>query len=283
MIECKNVSKNFKEVQAVKNVDFILEDGAFLGLLGPNGAGKTTLLSMMIGLSEPVEGSIYIDGIKMSKTAIEVKKQIGVVSQHINLDKELSVKENMEFMGRLYHMKKDDIAIRTEKLLNFLDLKKYQNRIVKNLSGGMKRKLMIAKAVIHDPKYIFLDEPTVGIDITYRKEIWHFLSTQHKAGKTLILTSHYIEEIENLCERVMLIDEGLVFRTSSPSELINELGKFKVVVEDENENGLKEKVFYYNDLQSAKDAAIKLDSEYHIARTTLEDVFFKYTSKKMNK
>lgn len=281
MIECVGIKKNFKEVNAVKGVDFKIEDGIFLGLLGPNGAGKTTLLSMMIGLQEPSEGQIYFDGTRMSKSSIRVKSEIGVVSQHINLDKELSVRENMEFMGRLYHMKKDDIARRSKELLAFLGLDKHQDRLVKGLSGGMKRKLMIAKAVIHDPKYIFLDEPTVGIDVTYRREIWHFLNMQHREGKTLILTSHYIEEIEKLCDRVMLIDEGVIFKTNSPKEMILELGKFKTVIEHEDDNDMYEEVYFYPDLKSAKEAAENFDTAYHISRTSLEDVFFKYTSKKM--
>ena len=224
MIFCDDVYKSFGEVHAVDGVRFSIDDGTFLGLLGPNGAGKTTLIRLMIGLLDLDSGCIKYDDTRMTKNAIDLKKKIGVVSQHVNLDKELTVKENMEFIGRLYHMPKKMIEKRTDELLDVFDLAGACDRIAKKLSGGMARKLMIARAMIHDPQYLFLDEPTVGIDATMRKEIWSILRTQHRLGKTIVLTSHYIEEIEQLCDRVMLIDEGKIFKDGSARSLIDEAG-----------------------------------------------------------
>ena len=224
MIFCDDVYKSFGDVHAVDGVCFSIDDGTFLGLLGPNGAGKTTLIRLMIGLLDIDAGCIKYDDTRMTKNAIALKKKIGIVSQHVNLDKELTVKENMEFIGRLYHMPKKMIEERTDELLDVFDLAGARDRIAKKLSGGMARKLMIARALIHDPQYLFLDEPTVGIDATMRKEIWSILRTQHMLGKTIVLTSHYIEEIEQLCDRIMLIDEGKIFKDGSARSLIDEAG-----------------------------------------------------------
>ena len=205
MILCNDLHKQFGDVEAVKGVSMEIPDGMFLGLLGPNGAGKTTLMRMMTGLLPPDTGTVAFDGKGMDRNAVAVKQAIGVTSQHVNLDKELTVEENMEFAGRLYRMGKADIAASADRLLSFLGLDSVRKRVTQNLSGGMKRKLMIAKSLIHNPKYLFLDEPTVGIDPNARRDIWDFLRIQHKEGKTILLTTHYIEEAQHLCDYVMLI------------------------------------------------------------------------------
>ena len=212
MIVCDCLHKKFGTVTAVDGVSMEIKDGTFLGLLGPNGAGKTTLMRMMTGLLMPDTGTVMFDGQPMDRNAVAVKQAIGVTSQHMNLDKELTVEENMEFAGRLYRMGKADIAASTDRLLSFLGLESVRRRVAQGLSGGMKRKLMIAKALIHDPRYLFLDEPTVGIDPNARRDIWDFLRMQHKEGKTILLTTHYIEEAQHLCDDVMLIDGGRIFR-----------------------------------------------------------------------
>lgn len=277
MIKCVNLHKSYEEVKAVDGISFELESGVFLGLLGPNGAGKTTLLKTCIGLLNPTEGQVFFDGILMEKDAISVKKKIGVVSQHINLDKELTVEENLFFSGKLYQMKTADIKERTNVLLELLELESVRKKTIKKLSGGMKRKLMIAKALIHDPEYIFLDEPTVGIDVNARKDIWRFLRKHHALGKTIILTTHYIEEAEALCDLVMLISNGKIFKENSPEKLIEEIGKFKL---EYLENELPIPSFY-SSLEDTKKSALKLDKIYTISDTSLEDVFFYYTSKKV--
>lgn len=275
MIVCRNLHKRFGTVEAVDGITMRIEDGTFLGLLGPNGAGKTTLMRMMTGLLVPDEGTVEFDSRPMDRSAIAVKQSIGVISQHINLDKELTVKENMEFAGRLYRMGKADIAASAGRLLSFLGLDAVEDRMAQNLSGGMKRKLMIAKALIHNPQYLFLDEPTVGIDPNARRDIWDFLHMQHKEGKTLLLTTHYIEEAQHLCDDVMLIDGGKIFREGTPKELIAEIGPFKV----EYDNGQRIEAEFFQELRGAKARSAELSFACSVLPSTLEDVFFHYTSK----
>ncbi|MDM8535006.1 ABC transporter ATP-binding protein [Clostridiaceae bacterium HSG29] len=275
MIKCESVSKSYGDVNAVNNVSFEIGKGAFLGLLGPNGAGKTTLMRTMIGLLDPSEGSIFFNNIKMNKDNLEIKEKIGVVTQHINLDKELTINENMIFAAKLYKISKDKINIEIKKVLKLLGLYELKDRKTKKLSGGMKRKLMIAKAIIHNPDFIFLDEPTVGIDVNTRKEIWQFLRHENKKGKTIVLTTHYIEEAEQLCDLVMLMSDGKIFKEDTSKNLINEIGDFKVEYSDTE-------VFLYQSLEEAKNATKNSDKIFSISRTSLEDVFFYYTNKKVN-
>lgn len=277
MIVCRDLQKAFGNVEAVKGVSMQVPDNTFLGLLGPNGAGKTTLLRMMTGLLVPDSGCVEFDGQPMDRNAIGVKQSIGVASQHINLDKELTVGENMEFMGRLYRMGKADIDVSANRLLDFLGLDKVRERVVQNLSGGMKRKLMIARALIHNPDYLFLDEPTVGIDPNARRDIWDFLRTQHREGKTILLTTHYIEEAQQLCNDVMLIDGGVIFREDTPEGLIDEIGPYKV----EYETKERMETEFFRDLPSAKARVAELKIPCSVRPSTLEDVFFSYTSKEV--
>ena len=275
MIVCDNLYKSFGNVKAVNGVSVQVPDGTFLGLLGPNGAGKTTLMRLMTGLLLPDNGLVQFDGDIMGRNAIAVKLSIGVASQHINLDKELTVEENMIFAGRLYHMGKTEILQAANELLAFLNLDSVRKRAAKNLSGGMKRKLMIAKALIHNPKYLFLDEPTVGIDPTARRDIWDFLHFKHQEGKTILLTTHYIEETQHLCNKVMLIDEGKIFKEDTPARLIAQIGAYKVEYETEE----KRETEFFQDLSAAKMRSAVLNIPCSVLPSTLEDVFFHYTSK----
>lgn len=275
MIVCEHLKKSFGSVRAADDVSIEIPDGTFLGLLGPNGAGKTTLMRMMTGLLTPDSGTVQFDSKIMNRNATEVKKIIGVTSQHINLDKELSVEENMEFAGRLYRMTQRDIKEATDRLLEFLGLAQARGRVVQGLSGGMKRKLMIARALIHNPKYLFLDEPTVGIDPKVRRDIWDFLHRQNQEGKTIILTTHYIEEAQQLCNYVMMMDAGKIFRKDTPKALIDEIGAFKVTYD---KNGSMETEFFRT-IAEAKERLERLEVPASIVPSTLEDVFFHYTSK----
>lgn len=275
MIRCCDLHKHFGEVKSVNGINIEIPDGTFLGLLGPNGAGKTTLIRMMTSLLIPTSGHVEFDGAKMDKDAVEIKAAIGVTSQHMNLDKELSVEENMEFSGRLYHMDRASIQQGTDKLLHFLNLDQVRRRPVKKLSGGMQRKLMIARALLHNPKYLFLDEPTVGIDPNIRRDIWDFLQTQYQEGKTILLTTHYIEEAQHLCDKVLLIDQGEIFQEGTSQELIKKIGTYKVEYMEEGRTKTK----YSPTLNEAKEQASRLDCAYSVGPTTLEDVFFYYTNK----
>lgn len=279
MLEIKSVSKSFSDVNAVNNVDLILKKGTFLGLLGPNGAGKTTLIRMIIGLLDCDDGEILLEGQEFSRDSYDLKKKIGVVFQNINLDKEISVLENMYFTGKLYKMESKKIEERTDKLLNILGLEKVKHRVCKKLSGGMKRKLMIAKAIIHEPDYVFLDEPTVGIDLNSRKQIWDLLKAMHYEGKTLLLTTHYIEEAQFLCDSVALMDEGKIFHNDTTENLINDLGKYTLEYFDKSN---ETKYRHFNSLKDANEYARALENRYTVRDTTLEDVFFSFTNKKVN-
>ncbi len=273
MIDIKSVSKSYGDVKAVNNISLNIPDATFMGLLGPNGAGKTTLIRMLIGLIDCDEGEISIDSNVVSRDNQALKRRIGVVPQHINLDKELSVKENLIFSGMLYKMDRSLLHKRVEELLEVMSLTKVQNRVCKRLSGGMKRKLMIAKALIHDPEIIFLDEPSVGIDLKARREIWDILKRMHSNGKTILMTTHYIEEAEYLCDRVSLMNEGKIFYCDTPGNLIKMIGRFTV---EYFENSIETKFKYFETLELAKGFANKLDDKFTIRDTTLEDVFYSF-------
>ena len=226
MIEINDVSKMFGEFAAVDNVNLKIQDGEFLGLLGPNGAGKTTIIKMLTGLLKPTTGTIYVDGEKMSRNNMKIKKRIGVVPQYTNLDKELTAYENLIFAAKLFKIK--DYKNKIEELLTFMELEKHKNKKAMNLSGGMERRLMIAKALINDPDIIFLDEPTVGIDLNGRRKIWDILKGMKAMGKTVLFTTHYIEEADYLCNQVCLINNGRVFKKETPEKLKNDLGIYTV-------------------------------------------------------
>lgn len=273
MIDIKSVSKSYGDVKAVNNVSLIIPDATFMGLLGPNGAGKTTLIRMLLGLIDNDEGRIIIDGKDVSRDNNSLKKKIGVVPQHINLDKELSVKENLIFSGLLYKMERGSIKQRVNELLEVMNLTKAKDRVCKHLSGGMKRKLMIAKALIHDPQIIFLDEPSVGIDLKARREIWDILKRMNNEGKTMLMTTHYIEEAEYLCDKVSLMNDGKIFYCDTPNNLIEIIGRYTV---EYFENSLETKFKYFKTLELAKYFANEINDKYTIRDTTLEDVFYSF-------
>lgn len=275
MIRFENVIKHYGDVKAVDGVSFDIPDSTFFCLLGPNGAGKTTLIKMLTGLSDANSGTITVDNRLVSRDANDIKRMIGVVPQHINLDKELSVEENLRFSGMLYKLPKMLIDQRVEELLDKMDLIQARNRLCKKLSGGMKRKLMIAKALIHDPAIIILDEPTVGIDTTARRKIWNILKQMNLKGKTLLMTTHYIEEAEYLCDIVTLMHEGQIFRYDTPENLIAELGDHTVEFFKDEEA----QYAYFGNLKNAKEHAQTLDCQFTIRKTTLDDVFFQFTNR----
>ncbi len=277
MIEIIDVSKVFGEFTAVDNVNLKIESGEFLGLLGPNGAGKTTLIKLLTGLLKPTSGAIYIDGEKMSRSNMEIKKRIGVVPQYTNLDKELTVYENLIFAAKLFKIKgyKDKI----EELLTFIELEEHKNKKAMNLSGGMQRRLMIAKALINDPDIIFLDEPTVGIDLNGRRKIWDILKGMKAIGKTVLLTTHYIEEADYLCNQVCLINNGKVFKKETPEKLKDDLGIYTVEYFDSE---MKTRYEYFKDKNGAEKYILNTEYiSYTIRKTTLEDVFYNFTNRKV--
>jgi len=278
VIAINSVTKYYNETKAVDNLSLEIKHKDFIAILGPNGAGKTTLMGMITGLIDDYNGEILIDGQKAGREKTDIKSKIGMVSQHISLDKELSVSENLYFAGLLYKMKKADILEQIEKLLEITELKKVEHRVCKKLSGGMKRKLMIARALIHNPEIIILDEPTVGIDVSARREIWKMLKRMNFDGKTILLTTHYIEEAEFLCNTVALIHEGAILHHKTPEALIEMIGGYTVEFQDGDNNIVNH---YFKSIEEAKAFANNLDEMYKVRKSTLEDVFLSITNRRV--
>lgn len=279
MIKITNVTKKFEDFTAVDNLSLSIEKGEFLGLLGPNGAGKTTLIKMLTGLLKPTEGKIYINGQIMTRNNIKAKKKIGIVPQYTNLDKELTAYENLVFAAKLFKINKEKYLKRINDILCFMELEEFKNRKAMYLSGGMQRRLMIGKALLHDPDIVLLDEPTVGVDLNGRRRIWDILKSMKSIGKTILLTTHYIEEAEYLCTKVCLVNEGKLFIKDNPDTLKNRLGKFTLEYFDEE---MKTKYEYFLTRKEALDFSLDIKvASYILRETTLEDVFYNFTNRKV--
>jgi ABC-2 type transport system ATP-binding protein len=223
-IVIENLTKKYEDKAAVDNLSLNVEKGELFGLLGPNGAGKTTIISILCGLIKPTSGSAKIYGVDIEKDAQHVKEQIGVCIQETAIYPYLSGKENLELFGNLYGMEKKAISERSKMLLVKMGLQDDAKRVTSKYSGGMKRRLSLALALIHDPEIAFLDEPTVAMDPQSRHAVWDFIKDQKTRGKTIILTTHYMEEAEELCDRVGIIDHGKLIALGTPKELITKNG-----------------------------------------------------------
>lgn len=220
IIEVKNLTKKFGDFTAVNDVSFTVEKGEIFAFLGPNGAGKTTTIKMLTTLLEPTAGEVKINNFNLKDDRDNVRHSFGIVFQDPSLDDELTAYENMDFHAVLYGHSKADRGPRIEELLKLVDLWDRRKDLVKNFSGGMKRRLEIARALIHTPKIIFLDEPTVGLDPQTRNHIWSYVvNLSKKEGVTVFLTTHYMEEADKMADRVVVIDHGKILATGSPTEL----------------------------------------------------------------
>ncbi|WP_099192753.1 ABC transporter ATP-binding protein [Tepidibacter mesophilus] len=278
IIRIENVTKKYGDFCAVDDLNLNIRNGSFFGLLGPNGAGKTTLINMLIGLLKPISGEIYIMDQKMDRKNVFLKRQIGIVPQYMNLDKDLTVKENLVLSAKLFNIKGNKRENQIESLLNHMELKKVENRMSKKLSGGMQRKLMIAKALIHDPEILFLDEPTVGVDLNSRRKIWDILKLMKDMGKTIILTTHYIEEAESLCDEIALMDKGKIFYKDTSDNLKNSLGKYTIEYFDENK---VTKYRYFKSIDDANKFSTDIKKSFILRDLSLEDVFYNFTNRKV--
>ncbi|MEJ2252203.1 MAG: ATP-binding cassette domain-containing protein [Candidatus Lokiarchaeota archaeon] len=219
-IVIEDLAKQFGDIKAVNGLSFKVREGEIFGLLGPNGAGKTTTINMMNGLLKPDRGQIYVGGYDVSKDLKEIKKVIGVCPQHIAIYKFLTGRENIELFGTLYGMKKEDVRQRTDTLINAVDFVETSKRKAKTYSGGMLSQLNLLMALINDPEIAFLDEPTVGMDPRARRKMWQFIGSLKEQNKTVILTTHYIEEAEALSDMVAIIDYGELIALGSPQDLM---------------------------------------------------------------
>lgn len=208
MIELRDVTKIFGNTRAVEGLSLTIGRGEVFGLLGKNGAGKTTTIKMLTMQLKPTAGEIFFDGRPLHGNEIFVKSLLGLVPQHLNFDQDLTVEENLELHARLHHLPKLERLARIDELLQFVELEKVRKSSVRELSGGMKRRLLIVRALIHRPKILLLDEPTVALDPQVRRKIWELIINLKAQGITIILTTHYIEEAEFLCGRVAILNRG---------------------------------------------------------------------------
>lgn len=237
MLEIRNISKSFRHTQAVKNLSVDIPAGTFYGLLGPNGAGKTTTIQMISGILSPDSGNISVQGQDVYTYTHAVKMKMGIVPQEIALYDDLSARDNLLFWGGLYHVAGAAARMRADALLEWVGLTDRSKEEVGTYSGGMKRRINIACALMHDPQLILMDEPTVGIDPQSRNKIYELLQQLHAQGKTILYTTHYMEEAERMCDVIGIIDHGSVIAEGSMSQLIQEFGSSEKII-----------VHYYGDL-----------------------------------
>ncbi|ADB58339.1 daunorubicin resistance protein DrrA family ABC transporter ATP-binding protein [Archaeoglobus profundus] len=295
IIRVTNVTKVYDGLKALDSVSFEVERGEIFGLLGPNGAGKTSLIKILTTVIKPTSGKAEIDGHDVVKSAGEVRKRIGVVFQETTLDNDLTVYENLDFHARLYGMNKKDRLKRIGEVLSLVELEDYANTLVRKLSGGMKRKLEIARGILHKPKVLFLDEPTLGLDVHTRRKIWKHIEELRKEGVTVFITTHYMEEADRLCDRVAIIDRGRIVAIDTPSNLKRMVGGDVVRIEFEGEFDLRIKAkkivkgenFVEITVEDCERVlpeilrAFKVVKSISIRRPTLEDAFVTLTGREL--
>ncbi len=251
-IQIKNLSKSYPNVSALNNLNITIEKGNLFGILGPNGAGKTTLLKILSTLIAPDSGEVYLNKIDLIKKPREIRKLIGYVAQEIALDKILTGRELLDFQADLYHMEKSKKIERIEFLINQLDMIDWIDKQCGTYSGGMKRRIDLAAGLLHIPKVLILDEPTVGLDIESRNIIWELLESLKRDGMTIILSSHYLDEIDKLADNVVIIDGGKVIDQGTPFNLKSKLGGERI--------SLKVQEFSnYEESEKLKEILLKID------------------------
>lgn len=271
MIEIRHITKYYPQAKqpALKDVSLSIESGSFFGLLGPNGAGKTTLISILATLLLPTEGQIMIDGELLTRQRSDLKRKLALITQHNSVRNDMTLEQVMELQGRLYGIPRARIKARSEELLAFCGLLEHRNKIVRKLSGGMKRKLMLCRALLTEPEILILDEPTIGLDPASRRQMWDLLRALNRQGMTVLLTTHYIDEAQALCGRIALIDRGAVARLATPDELISQLGAVAV----DEFDGEHTKSTFFATREAALEFASRLSNRFVLRATTLEDVF----------
>ncbi len=281
VILTQNLTKKYKNVCAVEDLNLQVNSGEIFGFLGPNGAGKTTTIRVLTTLAKPTTGSVRVAGFDVEAEPEQVKKVIGVVQQHLTLDLDLTVKENMELHARLHHIGGSERRQRINELIDYVGLNKQGERMVPELSGGMKKAAMIARALIHRPKVLFLDEPTVGLDVQMRRRMWDMIRRLNSDGTTIFLTTHYIEEAEALCHRVGIVNQGHLIALGKPTELRQKVGLIAV---ETLVDGKFTRYQYFPDRDAATRYVQTLSPDVKtiiIRNSNLEDVFVELTGKKV--
>jgi ABC-2 type transport system ATP-binding protein len=277
MIETHNLTKYFGTLGAVQSVSFAVEKGEIFGLLGPNGAGKTTTIRMLTTLLSPTSGTASIAGFDVDVDPLKVKRSIGVVPQMLNLDIDLTCAENLEYHGRLHKMRAADRQARTEELLRFVGLWDKKDTPVDHLSGGMRRRLLIARGLLHRPEVIFMDEPTVGLDPQARRMIWGLIGSLKRSGITILLTTHYIEEADALCDRVAIMRGGRIIALDVPAALKAGVGKFALECIGRQDIPRT----FFRTREEALNAGRDMCADLIVRDVTLEDVFISLTGERI--
>ncbi|MBL8701506.1 MAG: ATP-binding cassette domain-containing protein [Alphaproteobacteria bacterium] len=292
IVQTKGLEKRYGEVHAVRGVSFEIAAGSCIGLLGPNGAGKTTTMRMLLGLTRPSAGDVRVFGAPIAALGRGFRTRIGLVPQDDNLDPDLSVRQNLEVYGRYFGIPAGTLATRVPQLLAFMQLEERGAAKVMQLSGGMKRRLIIARSLIADPELIVLDEPTTGLDPQARVLIWRRLLDLKRQGKTLLLTTHYMDEAQRLCDRIIVIDGGRVLDEGTPRELIarhvagHVFEIAKPVPADLLPEGLEREdigdslLVYTADPHALRDR-LPAEIEYVHRVANLEDVFLRLTGRRL--
>jgi len=304
-IETKSLTKSFGDLVAVNDISFSVEKGEIFGFLGPNGAGKSTTMMIFTTLLKPTNGNALVGGFDVIKNPKQVRENIGFVQQETTVDEYLSGRENLLLQAKLNHIPKNEIDQRINEVLDLIELTDKQDQAVVTYSGGMRKRLDIAGGLLHHPKVLFLDEPTVGLDIQTRRKIWQYIKKIHtQFDMTIFLTTHYMEEADSLCDRIGIMDHGKIQVIDTPENMKNDLGNeiISLVVENDdhydsflvelkkiefvkkiNEDTLKLTLFTSNGtevipkiFQISSKLGIKINS-ISLTQPTLDDVFISYT------
>ena len=299
VIQVNNLVKKFNGFEAVKGVSFNVREGETFGFLGPNGAGKTTTINMLVTIVRPTSGSATLNGFDVSSNPAQVRQSIGIVFQDPSLDERLTAMDNLQFHGLIYNVDKETRNKNIANMLEMMKLSERKNDIVRTFSGGMKRRLEIARGLIHEPKVLFLDEPTLGLDPQTRNYIWTYISRlKERTGLTIFLTTHYMDEAEN-CDRIAIIDNGEIIALDTPENLKKMVGENIITLHTEDNNAagseIREKFSIEPQINNGEIRLEVKDGEHFIPRLikettttiksislwkpTLEDVFLKLTGR----
>ncbi|MDK2826756.1 MAG: type transport system ATP-binding protein [Methanolobus sp.] len=303
-IEVENLVRKFGDFTAVDNLSFSIKKGEVFGLLGPNGTGKTTTMSMLSTMLPPSSGKASVNGFDILKDQDNVRKSIGIVFQDQSLDEELTAYENMDFHGRLYRIPKSTRQKKITELLKLVELYDKKDNLVKTYSGGMRRRLEIARGLMHEPQVLFLDEPTLGLDPQTRNHLWDYIDKLNKEkGISIILTTHYMDEADKLCHRIAIIDKGKIIALDTSENLKNDIGGDVITIISPERDDLYSAIRSMPDIKNIElhDSSITIgiqNAEKHVAhivniasannieikslsinKPTLEDVFLHFTGR----
>ena len=306
IIEVVDLEHTFGEVEAVRGISFAVKKGEIFSFLGPNGAGKSTTINILITLLPLQKGRVRLAGHDVARDPRKVREVIGIVFQDEVLDRDLTVWETMEFHGRIYGIPRDERRRRIDDLLAVVELDARRDERTKNLSGGMKRRLQIARGLLTRPEVLFLDEPTLGLDPQTRMRVWDYIRQVNEAGTTIFMTTHYMEEADMLSDRISIIDHGRIVVSGTPDELKNTLGEDVVYLETDDDERVREVLLGVEDVRSVTrsprglSVTISADGSHclpriidrvrgagigivsvNLKKPTMDDVFVHYTGREL--